>query len=464
MRRGPAPVRPVRPVRPSDPDVPGTRGRPGSPDGAGRPRAHDLAGLERSLRDPPGFLAEHVGLVDWIRRPVAGDDRHPTAAWSAGARVNVCFNALDRHVVRGAGERDGLVWHPPPGSTSRPRTWSVAALLGDVGACAGVLRGLGVGVGSPVLLLLPLLPEAVVAALATARLGAVVVATAPGQEAATLAALLDAHRPPVVVTLAGAPLAGLDVAQGQTGHVPDAVVVVGARAQGGDASPARALREGAEVDWDLMMRAGRTDPAEVADVPADATVAVHADPGGGEALVQRQGALAVAASWALPAVYGLAAGEVWWAVPDPVADLAGPGQGADDDWTAAMTGLLWAPVMAGATTVLAPSPGPVRDRVEHVHRVCAEHGVSGLMLGVALLHALTAAGRPLPVCVRTVAVRGLGAGEAQRVAEVLGVEVAPDRATDLATSLHGRPPVGDAHLFGLGAGAPSAAPRAAGTR
>ena len=131
------------------------------------------ATYERSLRDPEGFWREQAGLVDWIRKPqqILGADRPPFYRWFPDASLNTCFNALDRHVVRGAGDRAALVYDSAV--TGDRRTYTYAELLAEVAAFGGVLRGLGVEKGDRVVIYLPMIPEAVIAMLACARIGAV---------------------------------------------------------------------------------------------------------------------------------------------------------------------------------------------------------------------------------------------------------------------------------------------------
>src|SRR3954451_1156050 len=154
----------------------------------------------RSIEDPEGFWAEQAGLVDWIRKPsrVLDDDQPPFYRWFPDASLNTCFNALDRHVVRGHGDRTALVYDSAVADLRKSFTY--AELLEQVAAFAGGLRGLGVGPGDRVVIYLPMIPEAVIAMLACARLGAVHSVVFGGFAANELAVRIDDAAPIVVVS------------------------------------------------------------------------------------------------------------------------------------------------------------------------------------------------------------------------------------------------------------------------
>jgi propionyl-CoA synthetase len=180
--------------------------------------------------------------IDWIRRPET---------------LNLCFNALDRHVVRGLAEQVALrVDRFTAGRTEH----TFARLLEEVAAFGGVLRACGIGPGERVLSRLPMGLPGLLAALATARLGAVHVLV-EGYDDPALA--LETHRPAVV--LAKGSDAMLVDALGTLSEPPRAAIWHGS------------LPDGHDLDWDVLMRAGRTDPAPVAEVPVTADAFVIGD-------------------------------------------------------------------------------------------------------------------------------------------------------------------------------------------
>jgi propionyl-CoA synthetase len=213
--------------------------------------------------------------IDWIHRPSAPDGSDGT--------LNLCFNALDRHVVRG--HADEIAFRVDRYTAGRTEL-TFARLLEEVSAFGGVLRAFGVGPGDRVLSRLPMGLHGLVAALATARLGGVHV----GSEAyADAAAPLAAHRPAVV--LAEGPDALLAEALRGSGHGTRAAVWTGD------------LPDGQELRWDVVMRAGRTDPAPSAEVPVTAEAFVIDD-----RTVTVEQALAGESAWPLDAIGTLVAG------------------------------------------------------------------------------------------------------------------------------------------------------------
>src|SRR5712691_1111595 len=127
----------------------------------------------RSLADPDGFWGEAGQVIDWYQRPTTLLDASgaPFYRWFTGGVLNTCFNAVDRHVRDGRGGQAALIYDSPV--TGASRTLTYRQLLDEVARFAGVLRGLGTVPGDRVVIYLPMIPEAVVAMLACARIGAV---------------------------------------------------------------------------------------------------------------------------------------------------------------------------------------------------------------------------------------------------------------------------------------------------
>ncbi|MEZ5193184.1 MAG: AMP-binding protein [Nocardioides sp.] len=229
------------------------------------------ATYHRSITDPEGFWGEQAGLIDWIKRPqrVLDAEQPPFYRWFPDATLNTCFNALDRHVARGAADRIALVYDSAV--TDTKQTLSYAELLAETAAFAGVLRQLGVGKGDRVVVYMPMIPEAVVAMLACARLGAVHSVVFGGFAPNELAIRIDDATPRVIVTAS----CGIEPnrvveyrSPSSTGpselaqHQPSAVVLK----QRPEVTAT--MVDGRDVDWDVAMRAGREDPAECVEVAA----------------------------------------------------------------------------------------------------------------------------------------------------------------------------------------------------
>ena len=299
---------------------------------------------ERSIADPEGFWGEQAALVDWIKKPtrVLDDDRPPFYRWYPDASLNTCYNALDRHVVRGHGDRTALIYDSAV--TGTKQSLSYARLLVRTAAFAGALRGFGVGKGDRVVIYMPMIPEAVVAMLACARLGAVHSVVFGGFAPNELAVRIDDARPKVIVAASCGieptrvveykPI--IDRALERCEHQPDTVVV---KQRPQAEAP---MREPRDVDWEVAMKAGATEPAESVEVSATDPLYVlytSGTTGKPKGIVRDNGGHAVAMAWSLPNVYGVREGQVWWTA-------------SDVGWVVGHSYIVYAPLINGATTVL----------------------------------------------------------------------------------------------------------------
>ena len=335
---------------------------------------------DRSITDPEGFWGEAASLVSWVRRPrqVLDSSRPPFYRWYPGATLNTCFNALDRHVVAGHAERVALVHDSA--YTGEVHEVTYGRLLEDVAAFAGVLRALGVGRGDRVVVYMPMVPEAVVAMLACARLGAVHSVVFGGFAAPELAARIDDARPVALVTASCGlepgrvveykPLVdrALELAEHQ---VPAVVVKQRPQARAG-------LVEGRDVDWDVAMRAGRTDPAECVVVEATDPLYVlytSGTTGKPKGIVRDNGGHAVAMAWSLPNVYGCGAGDVFWAA-------------SDVGWVVGHSYIVYAPLVCGATTLLYEGKPVGTPDAAAFWRVIERHRVKALLTAPTAIRAI----------------------------------------------------------------------------
>src|SRR5579859_2004980 len=160
--------------------------------------AYDRA-YGRSLSDPVGFWAEAAEAIEWEKPwdKVLDDSNPPFYRWFRGAEVNACHNALDRHVAAGRGDQAALIYDSPV--TGAVQSFTYAELTDLVARCAGGLASLGVGKGDRVLLYMPMVPEAVIAMLASARLGAVHSVVFGGFAANELKTRIDDAKPKLIV-------------------------------------------------------------------------------------------------------------------------------------------------------------------------------------------------------------------------------------------------------------------------
>lgn len=334
----------------------------------------------RSLTDPEGFWGEQAGLVSWFRRPtrVLDADSPPFYGWFPDGRLNTCYNALDRHVIAGRGDQAALIYDSPVTGTSMTITY--ATLLQDVAAFAGALRDLGVVQGDRVVIYLPMVPEAVVAMLACARLGAVHSVVFGGFAANELALRIDDARPKVVVSASCGiepsrvveykPL--LDKALELADHEPASCVVL-QRPQA-----TATLVEGRDVDWQVVMRVGRTNPAPCAEVDATAPLYIlytSGTTGKPKGIVRDNGGHTVALAWSMRNVYDIEAGQVWWTA-------------SDVGWVVGHSYIVYGPLIAGATTVLYEGKPVGTPDAGAFWRVVAEHRVEALFTAPTALRAI----------------------------------------------------------------------------
>ncbi|UBU17683.1 propionyl-CoA synthetase [Nonomuraea gerenzanensis] len=327
----------------------------------------------RSIEQPEQFWGEAAGGIDWDVPPatVYGEGR-----WFPDGRLNTCYNALDRHVERGRGEQPALIHDSPVTGTTRVHTY--AELLDEVARTAGMLRGLGVTAGDTVVIYLPMVPEAVVAMLACARLGAVHSVVFGGFAARELAVRIDHARPKVVLSascgieparvVAYKPL--LDDALEQAEHRPERCVIL-QRPQ-----CVAELREGRDLDWKQAVAGA--EPAPCVSVAATDPLYIlytSGTTGTPKGVVRDNGGHAVALHWSMSHVYGAAPGEVYWAA-------------SDVGWVVGHSYIVYAPLLAGCTTVLyegkpvgTPDPGAF-------WRVVATHGVRTLFTAPTAIRAI----------------------------------------------------------------------------
>ncbi len=154
----------------------------------------------RSLEDPAGFWGEAAADLVWERPwdKVIDLEAKPVPRWFKGGRMNTCYNAIDRHVEGGRGAQAALIYDSPV--TGQKRTFTYADLLDQVSRFAGALRSQGVQQGDRVLIYMPMIPEAAIAMLATARLGAVHSVVFGGFAANELATRINDAKPKVIVS------------------------------------------------------------------------------------------------------------------------------------------------------------------------------------------------------------------------------------------------------------------------
>jgi propionyl-CoA synthetase len=321
---------------------------------------------QRSLEQPEAFWAEAAGALDWDRPwdRVLDDSRAPFYRWYAGGRLNVCHNAVDRHVDAGLGDRTALIHDSPV--TGQVARFTYRELRDRVAQLAGALRGLGVTRGDRVLIYMPMVPETVFAMLACARLGAIHSVVFGGFASAELASRIDDARPKVILSASNGievdrvipykPL--LEGALALSRFQPDACVIL--------QRPMCTAPLVAGRDHDYATLVAQAEPAGCESVDAGDPLYIlytSGTTGIPKGVVHDSGGYAVALAWSMKNVYNIDPGEVYWAA-------------SDLGWAVGHSYIVYAPLLAGCTTVLyegkpvgTPDAGAFW-RVISQHRVC----------------------------------------------------------------------------------------------
>jgi propionyl-CoA synthetase len=327
---------------------------------------------EESLRDPGAFWGRAAEAIDWITPPprVRDDDRPPFYRWFTGGTLNTCYNALDRHVAAGRADQAAILYDSPVTDTKRTLTY--AALLDQVSRFAGALAGLGVEQGDRVVIYMPMVPEAVVAMLACARIGAVHSVVFGGFAAAELAARIEDAKPVAVVAASCGieptrvveykPL--LDAALDRSSHKPESVIVL-QRAQA-QAEVGERDTEWEELDWDELMR--DAEPADCVEVAATDPLYIlytSGTTGRPKGIVRDNGGHAVALRWSMENIYAIGPGDVWFTA-------------SDVGWVVGHSYIVYAPLLTGATSVLYEGKPVGTPDAGAFWRVIADHGVKAM--------------------------------------------------------------------------------------
>jgi len=332
----------------------------------------------RSLEDPEGFWREAAAGLEWEREPtlVLDDSRPPFYRWFADGVLNTCHNALDRHVDEGRADQAALIYDSPVTATTRKYTY--AELLEEVATLAGALACLGVGKGDTVVIYMPMVPEAVFAMLACARLGAIHSVVFGGFAPHELAVRIDDARPRVVLSASCGievdriieykPL--LDRALELATHEPEACVILQREQATAALVPER------DLDWREL--AAQASPAGC--VPVRATDPLYilytsGTTGMPKGVVRDNGGHAVALRWSMEAIYDTHPGEVFWAA-------------SDLGWAVGHSYIVYAPLLTGCTTVLYEGKPVGTPDAGAFWRVIAEHDVRVLFTAPTAFRAI----------------------------------------------------------------------------
>jgi propionyl-CoA synthetase len=339
--------------------------------------SYDLA-YRQSLSDPAGFWEKAAREIRWYQpwEKVLDDSHPPFYRWFVGGMVNTCFNAVDRHVEDGRGDQAAIIYDSPVGKITGRITYR--ELKERTARFAGVLADLGVKKGDRVIIYMPMVPEALIAMLASARIGAVHSVVFGGFAANELATRINDAQPKVIVS-ASCGLEGqkiipykplLDHAIELAAHRPAHTVILQRPQVAAELAPGR------DVDWHEAER--RAEPQDC--VPVAATDPLYilytsGTTGQPKGVVRDNGGHMVALKWTMANIYNVKPGEVYWAA-------------SDVGWVVGHSYIVYGPLLHGCTTVVYEGKPVGTPDAGAFWRVIAEHKVETLFTAPTAFRAI----------------------------------------------------------------------------
>ncbi len=334
--------------------------------------------FERSINDPNGFWGEVAENCHWYKKwdRVLDDSNKPFYRWFVGGEINSCYNALDIHIENGRGEQIALIYDSPVTDTIKKFTY--LELRDNVATFAGALAAQGVQKGDRVIIYMPMVPESIIAMLACARIGAVHSVVFGGFAANELAIRIDDAKPKVIVSAS----CGIEV----TKVVPykrllDEAIDIA------DAKPDRciilqrpmeiaSLIEGRDLDWnDAVADAKPHDCVPLAATDPLYILYTSGTTGRPKGVVRDNGGHVVSLKWSMKAIYGVDAGDVYWAA-------------SDVGWVVGHSYIIYAPLFKGCTTILFEGKPVGTPDAGVFWRVISEHKVKCLFTAPTAFRAI----------------------------------------------------------------------------
>jgi len=317
---------------------------------------------QNAQTNPEAFWAEAANELHWDKpwEKVLDDSNSPFYRWFSGGQINTCYNALDRHVENGKGDQTAIIYDSPV--TDSKLTYSYNELLEKVAGFAGALTHNGVNKGDRVIIYMPMIPEALIAMLACARIGAVHSVVFGGFAANELSTRIDDAKPVAIVSascgiepnrvIAYKPL--LDRAIELSEHKPARCIIL-QRPQ-----VEAELDEGRDVDWNQAVETAQpmTECAQVDATDPLYILYTSGTTGQPKGIVRDHGGHAVALNWSMSNIYDVEEGDVYWAA-------------SDVGWVVGHSYIVYGPLLKGCTTVIyegkpvgTPDPGAFWRMIE----------------------------------------------------------------------------------------------------
>lgn len=327
--------------------------------------------------DPEAFWMQAADAIDWTQPPSrAHFDQGPAGEWFADSMVNTCWNAIDRHVAAGHGDRLAVIHDSPmTGSVSR---LTYAQLQDQVARLAGVLAARGIGKGDRVIIYMPMIPEALQAMLACARIGAIHSVVFGGFAAHELAVRIDDAKPRAIIAASCGLEPGrvvpykplMDRAIDEAAHKPDFTVVFQRPECAAD------MVAGRDLDW--RQAVADAHPADCVPVEGNHPAYIlytSGTTGQPKGVVRHTAGHLVALAWSVPNIYGIGPGDVFWVA-------------SDVGWVVGHSYIVYGPLIAGATTVVFEGKPVGTPDAGTFWRVIADHKVKSFFTAPTAIRAV----------------------------------------------------------------------------
>src|SRR5438874_5599737 len=333
---------------------------------------------QHSLQEPEAFWAEAATAIEWDEpwQQVIGDSRAPLYRWFAAGRMNTCYNALDRHVEGGRADQPALIYDSPV--TDTVATLTYRELRDAVALFAGALAAEGVTRGDRVIVYMPMVPEAVIAMLACARLGAIHSVVFGGFAANELATRIEDAKPKVIVS------ASCGIEPGRLVEykplLDAAIDAVESKRERCIVRQPPVLEAGLDPRRDVCWSEALEGAEPAACVSLEATdplyiIYTSGTTGQPKGIVRDNGGHAVALAWSMKAIYDVDPGEVYWAA-------------SDIGWTVGHSYTVYAPLFHGCTTVLYEGKPVGTPDAGAFWRVIEQHGICTLFTAPTAFRAI----------------------------------------------------------------------------
>ena len=332
----------------------------------------------KSIEDPNDFWGKAAEEITWYKKwdKVLDDSNPPFYRWFTGGELNTCYNALDVHVENGLGDQAAMIYDSPV--TDTKKTYTYSQLRDETAKFAGVLASLGVSKGDRVICYMPMIPEAVIAMLACARLGAVHSVVFGGFAAKELAVRINDAKPKVIVSAScGIEVAKvikykplLDEAIEFADYKPDKCVIFQRPME------TASMVEGRDLDWaELTASAKPVDCVPVAATDPLYILYTSGTTGIPKGVVRDNGGHAVALKWTMKNIYNVDKGDAYWAA-------------SDVGWVVGHSYIVYGPLLRGCTTILFEGKPVGTPDAGVFWRVISEHNVRTLFTAPTAFRAI----------------------------------------------------------------------------